>query len=81
MGHGLKVLSGKEVINILSTFGFSVHSQKGSHIKMKKFSLTQTETLLVPDRNPIPKGTLKAIFNQASKYISESKLREHFYTK
>lgn len=37
------------------------------------------ETLLVPERNPIPRGTLKAIFNQASEYISKSELQKHFY--
>lgn len=81
MGLKLKVLSGKDVIKILSSFGFSVYSQKGSHIKLKRFSALGTETLLVPDRNPISKGTLKAIFNQASKYISQSDLQTHFFNK
>lgn len=79
MGLQLKVLSGKDIIKILSGFGFSIHSQKGSHIKLKRFSVLGTETLLVPDRNPIPKGTLKAIFNQACQYVSKSELQEHFY--
>ena len=68
-------------MKILSNFGFSVHSQKGSHIKLKRFSSVGTETLLVPDRNQIPKGTLKAILNQSSKYIPNSELQEHFFNK
>lgn len=32
----MKVLSGKEVIKILTKKGFRVVSQKGSHIKLKK---------------------------------------------
>lgn len=81
MGSKLKVLSGKDIVKILTDFGFSIHSQKGSHIKLKRFLPTGTETLLVPDRNPISKGTLKAIFNQASRYISESDLRGYFFIK
>lgn len=80
MGSKLKVLSGKDVIKILSFFGFSVYSQKGSHIKLKRSVSADVEILLIPDRNPIAKGTLKAIFNQASKFVSKSELRKYFYT-
>ncbi|MCZ8222552.1 MAG: type II toxin-antitoxin system HicA family toxin [Microcystis sp.] len=30
----LKQLSGKDVIKILARFGFTIHSQRGSHIKL-----------------------------------------------
>ncbi len=32
----LKVLSGAEVVRILSIFGFKVASQRGSHIKLRR---------------------------------------------
>ncbi|HEY4515999.1 MAG TPA: type II toxin-antitoxin system HicA family toxin [Candidatus Paceibacterota bacterium] len=35
MGSKLKILSGQDVVKILSSFGFSVFSQKGSHIKFE----------------------------------------------
>jgi len=79
MGVGLKTLSTKEVVAILESFGFTVHSQKGSHIKLRRESAATTETLLVPERKEISKGTLRVIYKQASVYISQEKLRAHFY--
>jgi predicted RNA binding protein YcfA (HicA-like mRNA interferase family) len=32
----LKRLSGAEVVAILRTFGFEVHSQRGSHVKLRR---------------------------------------------
>jgi len=81
MQAGLKTLSGKGVMKVLSLFGFSIHSQSGSHFKVKRKIVGATETLIVPNHDPIAKGTLKAIFNQASKYISQEELRGHFYNK
>ncbi|HEY4501619.1 MAG TPA: type II toxin-antitoxin system HicA family toxin [Candidatus Paceibacterota bacterium] len=79
MGAGLKNLSSKEVIAILATFGFVVHSQKGSHIKLRRESNGTKEMLMVPERKQIAKGTLREIFKQASAYIPQPELRPHFY--
>lgn len=79
MAVKLRVLSGDEVVGILGEFGFVVHSQKGSHIKLKRTVNEHAEIVVVPLRNPIPTGTLKAIFNQASRFISTEELRRHFY--
>ncbi len=81
MGDGLKVLSGKEVIDILTTFGFFVHGQKGSHVKLHRLSGIGKETLMIPNRNPVPNGTLRAIFRQASRDVPQEELRKHFYKK
>jgi predicted RNA binding protein YcfA (HicA-like mRNA interferase family) len=79
MGVGLKTLSSKEVIAILATFGFVIHSQKGSHIKLRRESAGNRETLIVTERKQIATGTLREIFKQASVYIPQSELRPHFY--
>ncbi|MFA6601355.1 MAG: type II toxin-antitoxin system HicA family toxin [Candidatus Paceibacterota bacterium] len=81
MGAKLKALSGKDIIKILKGFGFIVHDQTGSHIKLRRVMLGMNQTLIVPNHNPIAKGTLKGILNQASKYISQSELLQHFYSK
>lgn len=78
MAPKLKTLSGKEVVEILESFGFRVKSQRGSHIKLLRIA-GEKETLVVPDHDSISRGTLKAIFNQASVYIPQSDLRRHFY--
>ena len=79
MGAGLKNLSSKEVVSILGMFGFVLHSQKGSHIKLRREGLAGKETLTVPERKQIAKGTLREIFKQASASIPQSELRPHFY--
>ena len=43
-------------------------------------SKTGAEIIIVPNHTQIARGTLKAIFNQASKYISIQELYPYFYT-
>ncbi len=81
MGAMLKTLSGKEVVKILKIFGFVVHDQTGSHIKLRRVLFNINQTLIVPNHDTIAKGTLKGIVNQASKYITQSDLIPHFYNK
>ena len=75
----LKVLSGEDVIKILESFNFSVISQRGSHVKLRRTINKIHQTLTIPNHKELDKGTLRAIFSQASKYISESELMPHFY--
>ena len=77
----LKVLSGEEVIKTLEFFGFKTISQKGSHVKLRRVIGDKHQTLTIPNHEELDKGTLKAIFNQASKYILETELTTHFYNK
>ena len=76
----LKNLSGKEVINIFISFGFGKSGQRGSHIKLARvLSGEIRQTLTIPNHTELDKGTIKAIFRQALKYIPENELRSHFY--
>ena len=77
----LKRLSQKEVLRILESFGFLISKQKGSHIKIRRKTKFGFQALTIPNHKEIDKGTLKAIFNQASRFISEEELRKEFYTK
>ena len=76
----LKILSCDAVIKILESFNFAIISQKGSHVKLRRTIKKNNQTLTIPNHKELDKGTLRAIFNQASKYISESELRPHFYS-
>ncbi len=67
------------MIKILESFDFIKVAQKGSHVKLRRTINKIHQTLTIPNHKEIDKGTLRAIFNQASKYISESELRPHFY--
>ena len=78
----LKILSGKDVLRILSQFGFQIHSQRGSHIKLRRTGAIGTQqTLTIVNHDELDKGTLRAIFRQGCRYISESDLMPHFYSK
>jgi len=75
----LKVISGKELVKIFGDFGFAVAGQKGSHIKLKRMINNSQQTLTIPNHSELDKGTIKAIFNQATRYVPEGDLRKYFY--
>jgi predicted RNA binding protein YcfA (HicA-like mRNA interferase family) len=77
----LKSLTGDDVIRILSWFNFEVVSQRGSHAKLRRVLSDGTkQTLTIPRHEDIDKGTLRAVFRQALRYIPEEQLRSHFYS-
>ncbi|MBA3975779.1 MAG: hypothetical protein C0504_16360 [Candidatus Solibacter sp.] len=76
----LRPLSYREFISIFQSFGFSVHDQRGSHIKLRRVAPNgEIQTLLVPAHAEIDKGTLVSIFRQACRYINPTDLRPRFY--
>ena len=80
MSSKLKRLSGSEVVDIMCTFGFETHSQKGSHIKLCRIGVKgERQTLTIPLHAELDVGTLRAIVRQATRYIPEVELRSHFY--
>jgi len=81
MSPKLKNLSGTEVVAILEKFGFEKHSQRGSHIKMRRQREGKIkETLTIPFHKHLDKGTIRAIFRQACMYVPEEELRKYFYS-
>lgn len=77
----LKVLSGRDVIAILATFGFVEDSRRGSHAKLRRVGPSgERQILIVPIHSELAKGTLRAIYRQALKYIYEEKLNPCFYS-
>ena len=77
----LRVFSGREVLKVLGEFGFQDFAQRGSHIKLRRILPGgRTQTLTVPNHDEIDRGTLYAIYRQASRYIPESELRSKFFT-
>lgn len=77
----LRRLSGTDVAAILSKFGFAIHSQRGTHMKLRRVgSQGEKQTLVVPAHKELDWGTLRAIIRQANRYIPEDELLKHFYT-
>ena len=76
----LKVLSGKDVVKILSRFGFMPVSQKESHVKLSRtLPSGMRQSLTIPLHEELDKGTLKAIYRQALRFIPEEELKPYFY--
>jgi predicted RNA binding protein YcfA (HicA-like mRNA interferase family) len=62
----LKTISGDECIKILCKhFGFTVNRQKGSHVILKKKTLTGSIGTVIPNHKELKLGTLKGILELA----------------
>lgn len=78
----LKRLSGSDVVRIFEALGFIQVSQRGSHVKLQRQSADGSkQTLTIPNHPELDKGTLRAIYRQALRYVNEAELLDHFYTK
>ncbi len=76
----LKRLSGHDVVKIFETLGFEPVSQRGSHVKLQRLLPDgRKQTLTIPVHQELDKGTLKAIYRQALRYVPEGELQSYFY--
>jgi predicted RNA binding protein YcfA (HicA-like mRNA interferase family) len=77
----LKRLSGSEVVSILKQFRFTILTQSGSHVKLRRIGQTgEKQTLIIPNHRQLDTGTCHAIFRQSCRYISSEDLRPLFYS-
>ncbi|MEK6801185.1 MAG: type II toxin-antitoxin system HicA family toxin [Nitrospirota bacterium] len=67
----LRRLAGRDVLTILLGFGFLQVSQRGSHVKLAREIAETRHVLTVPLHAELDPGTLRAIFRQARRFISE----------
>ena len=67
----MPVLSGRDVVKILSKLGYEYIRTRGSHIIMIKQSEKGKKMIPVPNHKELAKGTLKAIMNQAGLKLEE----------
>ena len=61
----LRVLSGREVCQILAANGFAEVRRRGSHVVMQKRLPDTTVTVIVPDHKELRSGTLASIIRQS----------------
>ena len=76
----LRRLAGRDLLTIFQGFGFRQVSQRGSHVKLVRETAEARQVLTVPLHAELDPGTLRAIFRQACRFISEPELRPHFYS-
>ena len=80
MAPRLKRLSAREVVSILKGFGFEVVATRGSHAKLRRVTDSgERQTHTLPLHKDLDIGTIQAIYRQATKFVPESDLRNHFY--
>ncbi|MDQ2893270.1 MAG: type II toxin-antitoxin system HicA family toxin [Pseudomonadota bacterium] len=63
----LPVLSGRDVVRGLERLGFDRIGQRGSHVKLRRGSVT----VIVPDHREVRRGTLAVIVHQAGISIDD----------
>jgi predicted RNA binding protein YcfA (HicA-like mRNA interferase family) len=63
----LPAISSKEVIKALRSAGFEDAPKRGrgSHSALVKRSMDKSRLVIVPDKKTLPRGTLRAILDQA----------------
>ena len=64
MGDKYPVLTPREIISKLESFGFRYKSQKGSHIKYIKY-VDPKRIVIIPNHDTVARGTLKSILDRA----------------
>ena len=62
----LPVVSGKQLIKLLTKIGYSVVRQKGSHVRLVKSTPVGDHKITIPLHNEIVKGTLNDILSNVS---------------
>jgi len=72
----LPIISAKELISFLKSKGFVEISQKGSHLKMKKFINEQILVTIIPMKPEIKLGTLISILKQTK--LTREELIDYF---
>ncbi|AYL99229.1 type II toxin-antitoxin system HicA family toxin [Mucilaginibacter celer] len=66
-------VSGKDLIKVLSKYGYAVVRQTGSHIRLSISLNDGIKSVTVPNHDPLKLGTLMAIINDVSEQLKINK--------
>jgi predicted RNA binding protein YcfA (HicA-like mRNA interferase family) len=78
-----KSISGRELVQLLKKFGYSMVRQTGSHIRLISAKKGHEHKITVPNHKSIKIGTLNHILNDLSDYleIPKDQLIEQIFKK
>ena len=62
----LPVISGRQVVRVLTRIGFVIVGRKGSHVRLKRRRAEEVLIVIVPMHRELAKGTLRSILKQAN---------------
>ncbi len=66
----LPVVSGKELIKMMTGMGYEVIRQRGSHVRLRKTTPAGEHNITVPVHDEIARGTLNDILSRISLWNS-----------
>ncbi len=69
----LPVVSGKNLIKLLTRLDYEIIRQRGSHVRLRKSTTVGEHKITVPDHKEIAKGTLNDILSKVSLWNGISK--------
>ncbi|MDP9076239.1 MAG: type II toxin-antitoxin system HicA family toxin [Bacteroidota bacterium] len=67
------MLSGKQLIKVLSKYGYEVVRQTGSHIRLTISTENGIHNTTIPNHESLRLGTLMSIINEISDYLGIDK--------
>lgn len=62
----LPQVSGDDIVRLLTSLGYEVVRQRGSHIRLRKATPLGEHNITVPAHRTVAKGTLSDILNRTS---------------
>ncbi len=69
----LPVVSGDEVIKLLTRMGYEIVRQKGSHVRLRKETGAGVHKITVPLHSELAKGTLNDLLSKVALWNGTSK--------
>ena len=69
----LPVVSGKDLIRVLTKLGYEIVRQRGSHVRLRRITPAGEHNITVPFHDELAKGTLNDIISRISLWNSISK--------
>jgi predicted RNA binding protein YcfA (HicA-like mRNA interferase family) len=67
----LPVISGREMVRLLSKIGFAIVGRKGSHARLKRRRGKEILIVIVPMHHELARGTLRSILRQANLTVDD----------
>ena len=67
----LPVVSGREIIRVLTKIGFEIVGRKGSHVRLKRRRNKELLIVVVLMHRELARGTLRSILRQANMTLED----------
>jgi len=67
----LPVISGREMVRLLSKIGFAIVGRRGSHVRLKRRRGKEILIVIVPTHHELARGTLRSVLRQANLTVDD----------